>query len=378
MTYQQNLDQIFESFIKAKPFIAGKLDRDVRDPNLLLNIAREHGLIPPASKVIKITGSKGKGTVARLVAHSLKSNHRVGLIISPEEIDHRDRLRLNGQSISETEFIRCFEIVWGMTAAIRHSLTPPAYLSPYGLFLLIGLVWFKSQNVDVFVIETGRGVRFDEGGQIQAKVGVVTSIFNEHAAYLGPSLKEITADKLSISETCQHFIQGKIITNHNDNPAWYIQSQRTAKHCLEAFLDHSVDLPDADCASFGQKTDHAGRKWFYEGLIARESADIEYLKSIIKDHNDDVLFLISLPDDKDVKGVCAILDQIGGVSKHIVLTGERGFLSYEMARKKDVIYEGPYDAPEELRTRLNIPETSTVYFIGTQTYLRLVKQAFFT
>jgi len=378
MNYQRSLDLIFESFIAAKPFIAGKLDRDVRDPNLLLNIARAQNLVPAAHKVIKITGSKGKGTVARLTAHALCKDHRVGLITSPEEISHLDRLRINGQPISEAEFVKCFEIVWQMTSDLRANLFPPAYLSPYGLFLLIAFVWFKSHNVEAFVIETGRGVKFDEGGQIPAKVGVVTSVFKEHASYLGPSLEEIRSDKHSIADNCKHLILGKKKDRLGDKPSWYLECQITAQRCVEAFLGRTIDLPNTDCASFGHKVDEQGRQWFYEGLIAKESCDVGFLQRLVDEHDGEVLFLISLPDDKDIEGVCSIIHEIGGCSRHIIMTGDRGFLSYETARQKNVIYEGPYDAPSDFSMGLDVEGAKVVYFLGTQTYLRLIKQAFFS
>jgi hypothetical protein len=377
MNYQHALDCIFESFIAAKPHLVGKFDRDVRNPNLLLDIARSYDLLPDRKRVIKVTGSKGKGTVVRLIAQSLQDHRDVGLIVSPEEITHLDRIRINGQSISEAEFIQCFNEVWQMTHPLRENLIAPNYLSPYGLFLLIGFVWFKSKNVDAFVIETGRGVKYDEGGQIPAKVAVLTSVFLEHASYLGPSLEEITTDKRSIAEGCDFFIEGEKGCAGLERPAWFAKCQQTAKRAVEAFLERSIKLPDGECASFGQSIDKQGRRWFFEGMIAKESADVDFLKQLVTQHEGQVLFLISLPDDKDVEGVCAIIDNLGADSKHIIMTGERGFLSYEMARHKTLAYEGPYDDPMSLRNALDVGKAQVIYFIGTQTYLRLVKQAFF-
>lgn len=377
MNYQRALDLIFESFIAAKPFIKGRLDRHIRNPYILLGVAEELNILPLAQNVIKITGSKGKGTVARLIAHTLQANHNVGLIVSPEEIDHLDRLRINGRSISHNEFIDCFQIVWQATQTIRQNLSPPQYLSPYGLFLLIGLVWFKTRNVDTFIIETGRGVRFDEGGQIEARIGVVTSIFKEHAAYLGPTLKEIEADKLSIHETCEQVILGQRTTAQHDMPAWYVQSQQTAQHAMEAFLGHRVALPHGPCASFGKHIDDQGRTLIYEGMIASQSADMNYLQKLVDENKGKVLFLVSLSDDKDVARLSSLLEKTGAQVSHIILKGARGFLSYEKTRSRNVIYEGPYDAPGLLREGLDTGAAQIIYFIGTQTYLRLVKQAFF-
>jgi dihydrofolate synthase/folylpolyglutamate synthase len=374
MTYQDALDLIFRSFIAAKPFIQGKYDRDVRRPELLLNVAENLGIIPEPEKVLKVTGSKGKGTVARLCAHGLQGHGKVGLIVSPEELDHTDRMSINGQVISKERFVSCFEKIW---VAVKEP-SAPDYLSPYGLFLLIALQWFKEEGITHYVIETGRGVRYDEGGQIPAHTSVVTSVFLEHAGYLGPSLEEIREDKLSISETSIHTIVGENKAYKTvERPNWYVQCQHLAQQALEVFTGQKLSLPDGPCASFGTKADDQGRQWFYEGLISRESADGRFLKGLIEKHGNDLLFLLSLPDDKDVNGITHLLETMGGRMQHVILTGERGVLSYEQARSLSVTYEGAYDDSAAFREKLDIGVAKVIYFIGTQTFLRLVKQAFF-
>ncbi|MDV7339951.1 Mur ligase family protein [Terasakiella sp. A23] len=370
MTYTKTLDLIFQSYLRAKPYIAGKFDRDVRDPAILLEVARKFDLLPDPASTIKVTGSKGKGTVARLCAQSLSDHGKTGLVISPEEISHLDRMRINGVSISEKQFIVCFEKIWAAVMVPE----PPAYLSPYGLFLLSALQWFKDEGVDYCVLETGRGVKYDEGGQVPTQVGVVTSVFLEHATYLGPSLEEIRADKLSICETCDQVIVAEGTIPAGDVvPGWYAHSQNLAQQAVEALLQKTVVLPDAICGSFGQQQNS-----FYEGMIAAESADMSFLKKLVDRHEGSVCFYVSLPDDKDVKGVCDLLDQLDADVRHIVLRGERGFLSYEEAKSRDVVYSGGYDDVAGLRAGLKFGDHAVRYFIGTQTYLRLIKQAYFS
>lgn len=375
MNYKTALDLIFRSFIAAKPYIQGKFDREVRTPHTLLNVAGHLDILPDPERVIKVTGSKGKGTVARLCAHGLLGRGKVGLVVSPEEIDHTDRMQIDGQAISEDRFATCFEKIWD---AVEEPEVPQ-YLSPYGLFLLTALMWFKEEEVEIFVIETGRGVRFDEGGQLSANLGVVTSVFLEHAGYLGPALKDIRSDKLSISETCKQVIvtDDKVYASAG-RPAWYAHSQHIAKQALEAFLDEPVTLPDGPCASFGQRMDDYGRTWIYEGLIARDSADETYLQKLINQFGNDLVFYVSLPDDKDIQGVCGLLDELGADVQHIILTGERGVLSYEQASRFTVAYKGAYDNATGLVENLDVGTAKAIYFIGTQTYLRLVKRAFFS
>lgn len=374
MNYTQTLDLIFQSYIAAKPLLKGRLDRDVRNPHLILDFARQLDLIPPAKKVLKITGSKGKGSVARLCASSLEPFGNVGLLLSPEEIDHTDRMRINAQPISQDRFVACFEKIWAQI----HIPPAPAYLSPYGLFLLIALQWFKEENVDFFVIETGRGVRFDEGGQLAAHTGVVTSILPEHREYLGPTLADIRADKLSISETCDHLVIGANHTDKHtsDHPYWYELARQSACEALRAFLGRHIDIIDAPCASFAIQQ-NAAHHMIYEGLIARDSADEAFLKRLVQNHNAQVHFYTSLPDDKDFQGIMDLLQNIGAPISQIILTGERGFLAYTKARQYEIAYEGAFDDPAALKEGLKLPSNTLIYFIGTQTFLRLVKRAYF-
>jgi len=375
MNYNRALDLIFESYIAVKPLLKGRLDRDVRNPHIILNIARQLDLIPPADKILKVTGSKGKGTVARLCASSLEPFGKVGLVISPEEIDHTDRMRINGQPMSEDRFIACFEKIWAQITIP----SAPDYLSPYGLFLLIALQWFKEENVDLFVIETGRGVRFDEGGQIPAHTGVVTSIFFEHADYLGPTLDDIRADKLSISETCDHLVIGARDTKTPNlvYPHWYDLARQSATEALRAFRGRAIDIIDVPCASFATRQD-ANRTLMYEGMIARDSADEPFLRQLMQDHNGQVHFYLSLPDDKDFDGIMDLLQKTGATISQIILTGERGFLSYEKAKQHQIAYQGDFNDVCALKSGLDLPQTGLIYFIGTQTYLRLIKRAYFT
>jgi dihydrofolate synthase/folylpolyglutamate synthase len=373
MNYTQTLDLIFQSYLAAKPLIAGKFDRDVRNPQIILDVAAQLDLLPPADRVLKVTGSKGKGTVARLCAEALRLFGKVGLLVSPEEITHLDRMRIDGQAISEDDFITSFEAVWQAVPALE----APQYLSPYGLFLLVALHWFKQQGVDYFVLETGRGVKFDEGGQLAAKLGVVTSVFLEHPTYLGPSLGQIAADKLSIVESCADILVADTQMPVGETaPGWYQKSQGVAQQAVQQFIGQAVDLPDAPCASFGQRQ-LEDCTLYYEGMIAPESADRAFLSRLIDRYDGSVCFYISLPDDKDFQGVCEILEELSCDNRHIIMTGERGFLSYGQARTKTLAYEGPYDDVAALQTGLNFEDHRACYFIGTQTFLRLVKQAYF-
>ncbi len=116
----------------------------------------------------------------------------------------------------------------------------------------------------------------------------------------------------------------------------------------------------------------------YEGMIARDSADETFLRQLMQDHNGQVHFYLSLPDDKDFDGIMDLLQKTGATISQIILTGERGFLSYEKAKQHQIAYQGDFNDVCALKSGLDLPQTGLIYFIGTQTYLRLIKRAYFT
>lgn len=217
------LNGIFSDYLAKRGSAAGGFDRDVRDPAIILNAAADRGLIPAGDRVITVTGSKGKGTVARAAAQALlgltardadafgaprrhspddgPGTGRVGLIVSPNEVTQTDRLRLDGVPIADDDFLTAYRSLEPDLDRLRRALPPSRYLSPFGAFLLIGLQWFRDIGTDWVVLEGGRGAAFDEVGRIPARVSIVTTVAPEHREQLGPTLADIARDKLAIAET---------------------------------------------------------------------------------------------------------------------------------------------------------------------------------
>ena len=148
-TLDDALDEIYRSYLRARPLVAGRFDRDVRHPEIVWRIALSLDLLPPPSRVIKIAGSKGKGTTARFAADLVaqaKPDARVGLFVSPHEIQQTDRIRLDGAPMAADEFCRTVDRI---SAAVREeeaALPPGQYISPVGYFLLIALDWYRRQG----------------------------------------------------------------------------------------------------------------------------------------------------------------------------------------------------------------------------------------
>lgn len=197
-TLPQAVDYIFQS-IAASEWQTRGLDehtRDTRPTGLLLE--RESLLITRREYAV-VTGSKGKGSVTAMTANILKHlGHTVGTITSPHLLDYRERIRINGRMIPEADFLRILDALAPSIDAVVASLTPPQYLSPTGIFLAMALRWFDEQEVNVAVIEVGRGGRFDDNALVPNMLSMFTPIILEHARYLGSTLERIAWHKAGI------------------------------------------------------------------------------------------------------------------------------------------------------------------------------------
>jgi hypothetical protein len=412
-SYQAALDDIYSTFMAVKHGVKGRFDRDTRQPQRLLSIAGDRNILPPPARTIKVSGSKGKGTTARMAARLLQTpgKTKVGLFVSPEETDHFDRMRINGVAMTADQFVWHYAQLEPQLRRAKAQLQGNDYLSPLGIFLLIALDWFKRERVDYFVLETGRGVLHDEVGQIQAEVGVLTSIMLEHADKLGPDLGDIARDKLSICDTCQTIIASENVGRAARHYAptrlptlWIIKPPRpladpampqwlytnadlaTAAVCHligHELRDEPLDLTDVS-ASFGCRT-IAHHTFTFEGLIHTDSLDSALLDQWQHDGvPTDVV--ASFPDDKDREQLLAAFAQRGWPITECVLTGTRGYLDYRRtdtdpkANRVSFAFDDAAGFAAWLHARRIATGSaaggpSRTYLAGTQTYIRLVRNA---
>jgi len=400
--FNRVLDAIYASFMKRKAAVAGRPDREVRDPAIVLGLVERLGLGPDPARTIRVTGSKGKGTTARMIARLLteETGGTVGLMVSPEEADHNDRIRINGKAISKLEFIALHESLSADLDALDRSLEGDRYVSPFGTFLVLALAKFHEAKVDYLVLEGGRGARYDEVGGLASKVAVLTSIFDEHPDYLGPEPERIAEDKLTIGVGSERLVLDAGSTRWNDRlgvvpserlevvpdpepavelPFWLERDKALARAAVAAFLGRpvstSVDLDDCSAAfgrfPFGEATA------YYDACISAASLDLDLLERLAA-RPGGLAVLASFPDDKDVEGLRAALRDLPAAYGEVALSGTRGYLHYAQT------LAGPhclgtihYDSTAALtglaRDLLPRSGAETLYCPGTQTFIRLVK-----
>ncbi|MCZ7590990.1 MAG: bifunctional folylpolyglutamate synthase/dihydrofolate synthase [Kiritimatiellae bacterium] len=146
---------------------------------------------------IHVAGTNGKGSTCALIASILKSaGFRVGLYTSPHLIRFNERVRFNGEMISDEDLLATMEVV--ETAAARTQRDGFRDVTFFEFTTALAFEYFRQRGVQVAVIETGMGGRLDATNVVTPVVSVITSIGIDHQAYLGNTIEQIAAEKAGI------------------------------------------------------------------------------------------------------------------------------------------------------------------------------------
>src|SRR5580765_4890564 len=162
---------------------------------LLTALGKPHKTFP----AVQIAGTNGKGSTAVMLDSICRAaGIRTGLFTSPHLVSITERIKIEGEAISEDEFARLTTVV--KTAAeelvARGDLeTPPTFFEHV---TAIALLAFRDADVELAILETGLGGRLDSTTAAQADVVAITQIAMDHEEYLGHTLGEIAAEKAAI------------------------------------------------------------------------------------------------------------------------------------------------------------------------------------
>jgi len=146
--------------------------------------------------IIHVTGTNGKGsTIAFMRELFVSHGKKVGTFTSPHIVSIHDRICINGQPISDADFIRLANQVKEME---QRLLETHDQLSFFELLTVIALLYFKEQEVDLVLLEVGIGGLLDTTNVVTGEIAVITSIGLDHQETLGNSLEEIAEQKAGI------------------------------------------------------------------------------------------------------------------------------------------------------------------------------------
>jgi len=281
-------------------------------------------------KTVHVAGTNGKGSVCTKIATVLTlQGYRCGLYTSPHLSTFRERIRIDGQMISEEEIADLFSQIPVDTSATFFEFAT-----------LLAFLYFQQKKVDVAVIETGMGGRWDATNVVLPLVSIITSIGFDHTDILGKTLEEIAYEKAGIikenvpvvigSDTPFSFLEK--IAKERNAPLFHhqktftnydLENQETARLALELLASH---FPISSQA-------------LQKGLLAKPACRFEQVtknKPVILDvaHNPhgftrliqalrahypqhNYRFVVGFSKDKEISE-CAHLIESAGIAVHLV------------------------------------------------------------
>ncbi|MBS4066179.1 MAG: bifunctional folylpolyglutamate synthase/dihydrofolate synthase [Chitinophagaceae bacterium] len=188
MTYQETIDYLYAKLPMFSRIGAAAIKKDLHN-----TIALCEGLGNPHQKFksIHIAGTNGKGSVSHMLAAILQTaGYKTGLYTSPHLHDFRERIKVNGEMVSEAFVIDFTKNIQPQIEAIEPSF--------FEITVAMAFDYFAQQQVDVAVIETGLGGRLDSTNIITPELSVITNIGWDHMNLLGNTLDKIAFEKAGI------------------------------------------------------------------------------------------------------------------------------------------------------------------------------------
>lgn len=149
-------------------------------------------------KILHVAGTNGKGSVcAYMQAVLLKKGKKTGMFISPHLMEINERIKINGEDISDEKFIEVFNHVKHVVDEMeKEGLPHPSYFE----FLFgMAMYTFMEADMEYIILETGIGGRLDATNAVRHPiVTVITSVSLDHMEILGNTIEEIAKEKAGI------------------------------------------------------------------------------------------------------------------------------------------------------------------------------------
>ncbi|MCM0583465.1 bifunctional folylpolyglutamate synthase/dihydrofolate synthase [Weissella diestrammenae] len=162
-------------------------------------------------KYIHITGTNGKGSVAKMTASMLQAHGlNVGLFTSPFIMRFNERIQINGEPIPDATLTRIMQRIEPILQQMDATFTDGGP-TEFETLTAAMFVYFSEQDVDVVVLEVGIGGTWDTTNIIKDKlVSVITTIGLDHQKILGQTMPEIAEQKAGIIHKNRPTIIGKL------------------------------------------------------------------------------------------------------------------------------------------------------------------------
>jgi dihydrofolate synthase/folylpolyglutamate synthase len=157
-------------------------------------------------RIVHIAGSKGKGSIAAMLAAVLqRAGHRTGLFTSPHLTCVEERIQIGGQKIAPDELVYLMREIEQAVPAVEAQHSTPTF---FEIVTALGFLHFARRQVELAVVEVGLGGRFDSTNVCDPLLAVISSISLDHTQQLGDTLAAIAGEKAGIIKPHRPTISG--------------------------------------------------------------------------------------------------------------------------------------------------------------------------
>ena len=247
MNYQETIEYLFNSTpvfekVGAKAYKPGLQTTETLD---------EHFGHPHRQfKSIHVAGTNGKGSCSHTLAAILQSEgYKVGLFTSPHLVDFRERIRVNGECISEQYIIDFVKE--------ERSFFEPLHPSFFELTTALAFKYFAEQKVDIAIIEVGLGGRLDCTNIITPILSIITNISKDHTQFLGNTLTDIAGEKAGIIKPGVPVIIGEDLPE--TRPVFQQKAQKENSPIIFAQDENQQEVQKAE--HINGKMEYTTRTW---------------------------------------------------------------------------------------------------------------------
>lgn len=247
MNYQETIEYLFNSTpvfekVGAKAYKPGLQTTETLD--------KHFGHPHRQFKSIHVAGTNGKGSCSHTLAAILQSEgYKVGLFTSPHLVDFRERIRVNGECISEQYIIDFVEK--------ERRFFEPLHPSFFELTTALAFKYFAEQKVDIAIIEVGLGGRLDCTNIITPILSIITNISKDHTQFLGNTLADIAGEKAGIIKPRVPVIIGEDLPE--TRPVFQQKAQKENSPIIFAQDENQQEVQKAE--HINGKMEYTTRTW---------------------------------------------------------------------------------------------------------------------
>ena len=166
-----------------------------------------------AVRCVHIAGTNGKGSTAAMLESILRAaGLRTGLYTSPHLERINERIRINGEDISDQSFAAAWTKVRAAIESLMAAGKLAAHPTYFEFLTTIAFLAFAEARIDLAVYEVGLGGRLDATNIVNPEVAIITPVDFDHENYLGHSIEEIAGEKAGIIK------HGALVVSSSERP----------------------------------------------------------------------------------------------------------------------------------------------------------------